>query len=122
MGHVLLTWLGSILSIARERTQAVFTPSFLDSGCVGGLLGHGRGASLSCCCRLGLHCFSCGDRDRETEEVKSDARTCLAIEVLTASILSILRLVCIETLHVVVELLLAGLLEPDLSERRGGRG
>ena len=36
------------------------------------------------------------------------------IDGLTASVVSILRLVSVEALHVVVELLLTGLLEPDL--------
>lgn len=76
-----------ILCIAGERAKAVFTTCFLDSG-LGDLLGHGRGTTLGRGCRLGLHSFR-------------------------ASVLSILSLVSVETLHVVVELLLAGLLEPD---------
>jgi len=80
--------LGSILIITGERAQAVFTTSFLDCGLVGGLRGHGCGTSFGSGRWLGLHSFR-------------------------ASVVSILRLVSVEALHVVVELLLTGLLEPD---------
>lgn len=79
--------LGSVLIIAGERAQAVIATSFLDSGLIGGLLGHRCGGSL---CNSGWLVGLCGD-----------------------SICLVLRLVSVEALHVIVKLLLTRLLEPD---------
>ena len=113
IGHwkVLLTGL-SILCIAGERAKAVFTTCFLDSD-LGDLLGHGRGTTLGRGCRLGLHGFGC----LRKRGISQGRQTRSWFDRLTASVLSILSLIGVETLHVVVELLLARLLEPDLSNK-----